>query len=101
MKQRQYRGGLRQTEYENTPEVLTLKWLNLKTSLQRNSALGVVIEKKEVGGRLTINFFSPDDLRGILDVLNKEESAIGQEKVEKLIEDNREEIAKKRGRRKC
>lgn len=69
--------------------------VELENQLTEKLGTRVVIEKKEVGGRLTINFFSSDDLRGILDVLNKEESARGQEKVEKLIENNRQELREK------
>lgn len=68
--------------------------IELENQLTEKLGTRVIIEKKEVGGRLTIDFFSYDDLRMILNVLDKEESAMGQEKIEKFIRDNREELRK-------
>ena len=69
--------------------------VELENQLTEKLGTRVIIERKEVGGRLTINFFSPDDLHGLLDILNKEEGTIGQEKVEKFIENNKEELREK------
>lgn len=69
--------------------------VELENQLTERLGTRVVIEKKEVGGRLTINFFSSDDLRGILNILNKEQIEDGRARVEKFIEDNREELRKR------
>lgn len=69
--------------------------VELENQLTEKLGTRVIIERKEVGGRLTINFFSTDDLRGLLDILNKEEGTKGQEKVEKFIQNNREELREK------
>ena len=64
--------------------------VELENQLTETLGTRVQIEKRHVGGKLTIDFFSADDLRGLLDVLNKEEGAKGQEEVEKFINTNKE-----------
>jgi ParB family chromosome partitioning protein len=66
--------------------------VELENQLTETLGTRVQIEKRQVGGKLTIDFFSADDLRGILDVLNKEEGAKGQEEVERFINANKEEV---------
>lgn len=68
--------------------------VELENQLTETLGTRVQIEKRKVGGKLTIDFFSADDLRGILDVLNKEEGAKGQEEVERFINANKEELLK-------
>ncbi len=66
--------------------------VELENQLTDTLGTRVQIEKRKVGGKLTIDFFSADDLRGILDVLNKEEGEKGQEEVERFISANKEEL---------
>lgn len=66
--------------------------VELENQLTETLGTRVQIEKRQVGGKLTIDFFSADDLRGILDVLNKEEGEKGQEEVERFITANKEEL---------
>jgi ParB family transcriptional regulator, chromosome partitioning protein len=65
--------------------------VELENQLTETLGTRVQIEKRQVGGKLTIDFFSADDLRGILDVLNKEEGAKGQEEVERFINTDEEQ----------
>jgi hypothetical protein len=66
--------------------------VDLENQLTDTLGTRVQIEKRKVGGKLTIDFFSADDLRGILDILNKEEGSKGQEEVERFIDANKEEL---------
>ncbi|MFA5933942.1 MAG: ParB/RepB/Spo0J family partition protein [Candidatus Paceibacterota bacterium] len=50
------------------PEILALE-----NKLQETLGTRVHIEKKNVGGKITIDFFSPDDLRTILDMIKPKE----------------------------
>ena len=68
--------------------------VELENKLTETLGTRVVIEKKEVGGKLTIDFFSADDLRGILDILNASDNQDGRIRVEKFISENREELQK-------
>lgn len=63
--------------------------VELENQLTETLGTRVQIEKRQVGGKLTIDFFSADDLRGILDILNKGDGEIGKEKVEKFISENK------------
>jgi ParB family transcriptional regulator, chromosome partitioning protein len=66
--------------------------VELENKLTETLGTRVQIEKRQVGGKLTIDFFSADDLRGILDILNKEDGTKGQQEVEKFINANKEQL---------
>ena len=66
--------------------------VELENQLTETLGTRVQIEKRQVGGKLTIDFFSADDLRGILDVLNKEDGTKGQEELERFINANKEQL---------
>ncbi|MEK7589732.1 MAG: ParB/RepB/Spo0J family partition protein [Patescibacteria group bacterium] len=66
--------------------------IELENQLTETLGTRVQIEKRQVGGKVTIDFFSADDLRGILDILNKDQKEDGQTRVEKFIENNRVEL---------
>lgn len=55
-------------------------------------ALGtrVSIEKREKGGKLTIDYFSPEDLKSILEVLNSHKAKSPTEMMDRYIEKNPE-----------
>lgn len=69
--------------------------VELENQLTETLGTRVVIEKREVGGKVTIDFFSADDLRGILHILNKNQSEDGFSQVEKFIELNKKELREK------
>lgn len=71
--------------------------VELENKLTETLGTRVQIEKKEVGGKVTIDFFSTDDLRGILNILNKDDSESGALSVEKFIVNNTTEIREKGG----
>jgi ParB family transcriptional regulator, chromosome partitioning protein len=66
--------------------------VELENKLTETLGTRVQIEKRQVGGKLTIDFFSADDLRGILNILNKEDGTKGQQEVEKFINANKEKL---------
>lgn len=68
--------------------------VELENKLTETLGTRVQIQKKEVGGKLIIDFFSTDDLQGILDILDKKESEKGREKVEKFINTDKEGLLK-------
>ena len=48
--------------------------IELENKLTETLGARVQIEKKEIGGKVTIDFFSDEDLRGIFDILNKKDA---------------------------
>lgn len=66
--------------------------VELENQLTDTLGTRVQIEKRKVGGKLTIDFFSADDLRGLLDILNKEENVKSKEELERFINANKEEL---------
>lgn len=58
---------VRKKEYAYDPEVA-----DMEDKLAKTLGTRVHIERKEVGGKVTIDFFSKDDLRAILEILNRE-----------------------------
>lgn len=66
--------------------------VELENQLTNTLGTRVQIEKRKVGGKLTIDFFSADDLRGLLDILNKESKEKNKEELERFINTNKEEL---------
>ena len=60
---------VRKKEFMPDPEIT-----DLEEEFQEKLGTRVHIEKKEVGGQIKIDYFSSDDLRNILDMLNKTSS---------------------------
>ncbi len=55
-------------------KALNSEMLELEKELTESLGTRVQIEQKEVGGKILIDYFSPDDLRNILDLLKKDEA---------------------------
>jgi ParB family chromosome partitioning protein len=58
---------VRKKEYMPDPEIM-----ELETAFQERLGTRVHIEKSENGGQIKIDFFSTDDLRGVLEMIKKE-----------------------------
>src|SRR3990167_9476862 len=72
----------RKKEFMPDPEII-----ELEEEFQEKLGTRVHIEKKELGGQIKIDYFSTEDLREILDLINKGGSEkIGTEMLEKHIE---------------
>ncbi len=71
---------VRKKEFMPDPEIT-----ELEEQFQEKLGTRVHIERKESGGQIKIDFFSNDDLRTILDLINKE---IGEKKPEDLMENH-------------
>jgi ParB family chromosome partitioning protein len=63
------------------PEVM-----EIEGKLTESLGTRVQIEPKEIGGKITIDYFSNDDLRTILNIIEKQEKRKGTEMLEKHIE---------------
>ncbi len=74
---------VRKKEYMVDPEIM-----ELEEKLKESLGTRVHIEKKEVGGHITIDFFSNDDLRTIFDLLKNNEHKSGSEMLNRYIEQN-------------
>ena len=72
---------VRKKEYAFDPEVA-----EIEEKLAKSLGTRVHIERKEVGGKVTIDFFSKDDLRSILDFLNKEKGLSPKEEIKEQAE---------------
>ena len=73
---------VRKKEFMPDPEIT-----ELEEEFQEKLGTRVHIEKKELGGQIKIDYFSTEDLREILDLINKGGSEkIGTEMLEKHIE---------------
>lgn len=65
---------------------LNPEMLQLERELTETLGTRVHIEQKEVGGKITIDYFSPDDLRSLIDVLNKKETEESQSFLDRFID---------------
>ncbi len=72
---------VRKKEYAFDPEVA-----EIEEKLAKSLGTRVHIERKEVGGKVTIDFFSKDDLRAIMEFLNKEKSVSPKEEIKEQAE---------------
>ncbi len=54
-------------------KALNTEMLELEKELTESLGTRVQIEEKEIGGKILIDYFSPDDLQGILNLLKKDE----------------------------
>lgn len=67
----------------------------LEEKLANTFGARVHIERKEKGGKIMIDFFSNDDLRAILDAVNKNKVAVTESASEPLVDDRSPEEIKK------
>ena len=65
---------VRKHEYMFDPEMI-----EIEQALTEKLGTRVQIERREVGGKLVIDFFSNDDLRGILAMLKEKREALAQQ----------------------
>jgi ParB family chromosome partitioning protein len=71
---------VRKKEYAADPELI-----ELEEKLSESLGTRVSIERRDIGGKLSIDFFSNDDLRSILDILNSRKAASSTEMLDKHI----------------
>jgi hypothetical protein len=71
---------VRKKEYLPDPELR-----DIEEKLQESLGTRVHIEKRETGGKLSIDFFSNDDLKTILDLLNSNKQKSTSELLDKHI----------------
>lgn len=74
---------VRKKEYVTDPEIL-----ELEGQLAESLGTRVQIEKKEVGGKLMIDFFSNDDLKKILELIQSNEKKNPNEMLDNYINNN-------------
>lgn len=71
---------IRKKEYMPDPEIT-----EIETKLQETLGTRVHIERREQGGYITIDFFTNDDLRTILEIIKSNEGRNPNEMLEKFI----------------
>lgn len=76
---------VRKREFAPDPEIL-----KIEEKLKESLGTRVQIERKEVGGNITIHFFSNEDLRSIINLLESNESKKGSSMVDNFINSNKE-----------
>lgn len=74
---------VRKREYRLDPEILELE----RRTAERLGTR-VQIEARETGGKIVIEFLSPEDLRGIMDLLNAEREKVKEELKETMTGDD-------------
>lgn len=79
---------VRKKEYMQDPEIS-----EIEVKLQETLGTRVHIEKKENGGYITIDFFTNDDLRTILDIIKSNEGRNPNEMLENFIAKQESEIS--------
>lgn len=78
---------LRKKEYAYDPEIV-----EIENKLSQSLGTRVQIEKKDVGGKIVIDYFSPSDLKTILNLINaRGESKNVGDMLDKYISENQEE----------
>lgn len=78
---------LRKKEYAYDPEIV-----EIENKLSQSLGTRVQIEKKDVGGKIVIDYFSPGDLKTILSLINSRgESKNVGDMLDKYISENQEE----------
>lgn len=70
MNVREAEGIARKIAFERARKLVDPELVDLEERFKESLGTRVRIEKKEQGGKLTIDFFSPDDLRELLDKLS-------------------------------
>lgn len=81
---------VRKKEYVTDPEIV-----EMEEKLVQSLGTRVHIERKEKGGKLSIDFFSNEDLRAILDLLKSNEKRAPIEMLDKFIENPEVPISKR------
>ena len=66
--------------------------VEIENQLTETLGTRVQIEKRQVGGKLTIDFFSAEDLRGLLDILDKEKIEKNKEELNRFINTEKEQL---------
>jgi len=69
---------------ERARKLMDPELMDLEDKFKASLGTRVRIEKKEQGGKLTIDFFSPDDLRALLEKLSQEVTPISEVKAEEV-----------------
>jgi hypothetical protein len=89
---REAEGIARQIAVERVRKLMDPELVDLEEKFKESLGTRVRIEKKEKGGKITIDFFSPDDLRDLLEKLSQEKTVeLPQEIIEKPVEEVVEE----------
>lgn len=78
---------VRKKDYDYDPEIV-----EIENKLSQSLGTRVQIERKDIGGKIVIDYFSPNDLRTILDLINSSGGAksVG-DMLNKYISENNEE----------
>ena len=76
---------VRKKEYFQDPEIASLE-----EKFTERFGTRVRIEKKDKGGKMVIDFFSNDDLHGILDLMQATKARSGTELMDKFIESQKD-----------
>lgn len=80
-------GIARRIAFEKARKQMDPELVDLEEKLKESLGTRVRIEKKDEGGKLTIDFFSQDDLQMLFDILTKKQSQKPVEITEQKIED--------------
>ncbi len=80
-------GIARRIAFEKARKQMDPDLVDLEEKLKESLGTRVRIEKKDEGGKLTIDFFSQDDLQMLFNILTKKESQKSVETPEQKIED--------------
>lgn len=72
---REAEGIARRIAVERARKLMDPELMELEDKFKESLGTRVRIEKKENGGKITIDFFSPEDLRALLDKLSQEHAA--------------------------
>ncbi|MHB0978107.1 MAG: ParB/RepB/Spo0J family partition protein [Minisyncoccota bacterium] len=80
-------GIARRIAFEKARKQMDPDLVDLEEKLKESLGTRVRIEKKDEGGKLTIDFFSQDDLQMLFDILTKKQTEKSNEPVEQKIED--------------
>jgi len=80
-------GIARRIAFEKARKQMDPDLVDLEEKLKESLGTRVRIEKKDEGGKLTIDFFSQDDLQMLFDILTKKQSQKIAETTEQKVED--------------
>ncbi len=80
-------GIARRIAFEKARKQMNPDLVDLEEKLKESLGTRVRIEKKDEGGKLTIDFFSQDDLQMLFDILTKKQTEKAKEPIEQKVED--------------
>ncbi len=80
-------GIARRIAFEKARKQMDPDLVDLEEKLKESLGTRVRIEKKDEGGKLTIDFFSQDDLQMLFDILTKKQTERAKEPAEQKTED--------------